>query len=190
MILIYINLFFLTAVKKTKIKDWRKTTMLERFNLEVTPDIENQLIQHIREAKALLPFLVDLSIEERLRVPKLSRKNVDFLDRSLLHARSYPQYVPPYIDGTTLAKVVELKDCLYRIYGDLHYLHGIFKDTIMLVESEAYAAARVFYKSVKAAAKEGGADAEIIAKDLAYHYKKKRIDKQEIDADETGPQAG
>jgi hypothetical protein len=37
-------------------------------------------------------------------------------------------------------------------------------------------AARVFYKSVKAAAKEGAEDAERIAKELAYHYKRPRSD--------------
>jgi hypothetical protein len=41
------------------------------------------------------------------------------------------------------------------------------------VGSEAYRSARLFYKTVKAAASEGAEDAERIAKDIAYHFKKK-----------------
>jgi len=44
----------------------------------------------------------------------------------------------------------------------------------------------LFYKSAKAAAKEGAEDAERIAKDLSYHYKKQRSAKTETeDTDNT-----
>jgi len=45
------------------------------------------------------------------------------------------------------------------------------------VGSEAYRSARLFYKTVKAAAQEGAEDAERIAKDIAYHFKKKTSSK-------------
>jgi hypothetical protein len=41
----------------------------------------------------------------------------------------------------------------------------------------------LFYKSAKAAAKEGAEGAERIAKDLSYHYKKQRSTK--TDTEET-----
>jgi hypothetical protein len=46
----------------------------------------------------------------------------------------------------------------------------------------------LFYKSAKAAAKEGKEDAERIAKDLSYHYKKQRSSKTETEnTDNTTP---
>jgi hypothetical protein len=39
----------------------------------------------------------------------------------------------------------------------------------------------LFYKSVKAAAKEGAEDAERVAKDLSYHYKKQRSTKTDTE---------
>ncbi len=163
---------------------------LKEFSLEVTTETENQVIQHLKEVESLLPFLVDLSVEERIRLAKMSRKNVDFVDRGLLHAKNHPQYVSPFIDADDLAKAVALRDYLYRVNSQLRTLYDNLKDTIMLVESETYAAARVFYKSVKAAAREGGADAERIARDLAYHYKKKPADEKESNAGEPEPAEG
>jgi hypothetical protein len=47
----------------------------------------------------------------------------------------------------------------------------------------------LFYKSAKAAAKEGAENAERIAKDLSYHYKKQRSAKTETEeSDNTTPE--
>ena len=58
------------------------------------------------------------------------------------------------------------------------------------MESEAYTSARVFYKSVKAAAKEGTEDAERIAKDLAYHYKKRSSNNKGEEEEQPDPPQG
>ncbi len=116
---------------------------------------------------------------------KLSRRFVDFVDRSLLHARANPQYVPPFVNVEEFSKDVELRDSLHRMYAEANGFIERLRDTILLTESEAYQTARVFYKSVKSAAKEGAEGAEQIAKDLAYHYKKKRSEKSETDEDES-----
>jgi hypothetical protein len=84
---------------------------------------------------------------------------------------------------------VALRSCLHRIYAEVNAFTERLKDTIMLVESEAYATARVLYKSVKTAAKEGAEDAEIIARDLAYHYKRTRSDKTDSDEADIEPAA-
>ncbi|MCP5053022.1 MAG: hypothetical protein GY940_37995 [bacterium] len=54
-----------------------------------------------------------------------------------------------------------------------------------MVESEAYATARVYYKVVKAAAQVGVPGAEAIANDLAVHYKNRGPAKQEKKDTET-----
>ncbi|HLP47492.1 MAG TPA: hypothetical protein VK469_16205, partial [Candidatus Kapabacteria bacterium] len=69
-------------------------------------------------------------------------------------------------------KDMNLKKSLRRLYESLNAFTKRVKDTIMVVDSEAYQAARVFYKTVQAAAREGSEDAERIAKQLAYHFRK------------------
>jgi hypothetical protein len=55
----------------------------EYLEAEIPQETESQVIQHIKEARTQLPFLVDLPIDERIRMAKLSRKFVDFVDRAL-----------------------------------------------------------------------------------------------------------
>jgi len=155
--------------------------LLNKISAEIPQEQETQVIQSIKDAKAGLDFLVDLSSVQRVRLAKLSRKYVDFVDQALLHAQANPRYFPGYVSLDEFAKDMELKNVLKRIHAEVNSFSERVKDTILLVESEAYTAARVFYKSVKAAAKEGGEDAERIAKDLAYHYKKQAPPKKETE---------
>lgn len=148
--------------------------IVKNISAKVTPEIEVQAQQYLKDLKALFPFLTDLPPTERRRMAKLSRRYVDFVDRSLFHARANPQYVPPYLDIQEFTSDVELKDSLHRIYAEANALACKLRDTILVVESEAYASARIFYKSVQTAAKEGTEGAQQIAQDLAYNYKKKR----------------
>jgi hypothetical protein len=113
----------------------------------------------------------------------LSRKYVDFMDKGLLHAKAHPHYMPPFLSVDEFSKDVELKNCLHRILAEVDSFSERLSDTLLQVESESYNSARVFYKSVKAAAKEGAEDAERIAKELAYHYKK-RSSKEEGEEEE------
>ena len=132
---------------------------------------EQQVLQHIKDARANLDFLVNLNSDQRVRMAKLSRRRVDFVDSSLVHMKANPEYLPAYIDIEEFVKDVELKDCLHRILAELNAFAERMSDTVMQVESEAYRAARLYYKSVKAAAREGTEDAERIARALAYHHK-------------------
>ncbi|MCP5104483.1 MAG: hypothetical protein GY950_13940, partial [bacterium] len=144
---------------------------LSRISAEIPQETEVVVIQHIKDARAQLPFLVDLSAEERKRIPKLGRTRVDFVDRGLIHLTAHPELKPPIIDIAEFTSDVELKNALRRVEKELDDLRDRVRDTLMVVESEAYQATRVFYKTVKSAAKEGVEDAERIVKDLAYHYK-------------------
>lgn len=146
---------------------------LNKISAEVAQEQETQAIQYVKDIKSLLPFLIGLNSEDRVKMAKLSRGHVDMVDRSLIHASSIPQYLPSYVSLEEFKKDVELKNCLHRIAAEINSLAEKVNDTLLLVESEAYQAARLFYKSVKAAAKEGAEDAERISKEIAYHYKKK-----------------
>jgi hypothetical protein len=147
---------------------------LNKISAEIPQETVTTVIQSIKDAKDSLPFLVDLTDEERTRLAKMSRKNLDFVDKSLLHASNYPQYVPPYLDLVEFKKNMELRKPLYRIQAELASFREKLRDTLLLAESDAHTVARVFYKIVKAAAKEGEEAAEEIAKDLAFHYKKSK----------------
>jgi len=145
---------------------------INNVSAEILQETEDTVIQSIRTAKDSLTFLVDLTKEERIRLAKMGRKSVDFVDRGLIHAVNYPQYVPPYLNLEEFKKDMNLRKPLLRIIAETASFQEKLRDTLMLVESDAHTWARVFYKSIKAASKEGQEAAENIAKDLAFHYKK------------------
>ncbi len=149
----------------------------KRINAEIPQEQENLVIQHIKDTRDILAFLVNLNSNERIRMAKLSRGRVDFVDTSLVHVIANPEYFPAYVSVEEFAKDMALRESLHRIRAELSALTERIDDTILLTDSEAYRASRLFYKSVKAAAKEGAEDAERIAKELAYHYKKQGVSK-------------
>lgn len=156
---------------------------LNKISAVVSQEQESQIINHIKDARNILGFLVNLTSKQRIRMSKLSRARVDFVDQSLVHVRSNPDYLPAYIELEEFVKDVELKDCLHRILAEVNSFSERLSDTLMTVESEAYRTARLFYKSVKAAAREGAEDAERISRDLAYHYRDLGPSKGESDDD-------
>ncbi|NIM16289.1 MAG: hypothetical protein GTO45_30195 [Candidatus Aminicenantes bacterium] len=144
---------------------------VNKISAEVPQETENNVIQLIKDAEAQLPFLRDLPSEERIRLAKLSRRYVDFVDKSHILVQTHPQYLVSYLSLEEFTKDVNLKNCLHRIYAQLISFTEKLKGTILLVESEAYQTSRLFYKSAQAAAKEGAEDAELIVKTLPYHFK-------------------
>ncbi len=145
---------------------------LNRISAEIPQDVEDLLVLDLEEMRKRLPFLIDLSIEERIAMPKSSRKLVDFIDTGLLQAKTHPNYLPSFVDINEFEKDVKVRKSLRRIYEALNAFTERVRDTLMVVESEAYLAARVLYKTAKAAAKEGAEDAERIIKEMSYHYKR------------------
>ena len=147
--------------------------LLNKINAEIPQEQEAQVIQYVKDIKSLLPFLKGLNSKDRIRLAKLSRGRVDMVDRSFIHATQIPGYLPSFVTPEGFKKEVDLRDCLQRIGAEIDSLKEKIDDTILLVGSEAYRSARLFYKTVKAAASEGAEDAERIAKDISYHFKKK-----------------
>ena len=145
---------------------------LNRVSAEISQEVEDQLVQDLDEKRKSLSFLIELTDAERRVIPKASRRKLDFTETALFQAKNHPNYLPAYLSFLEFEKDVNLRKRLRRIYEALEAFSKRVKDTIMVVDSEAYQAARVFYKTVQAAAREGSEDAERIVKELAYHFRK------------------
>jgi len=164
----------------------------QQFSAEIAPDTVTNVMDLISGIHEKLPFLVGLTRKERSKGAKMSRKMVDFINRSIMYAGDNPQFVPPYITPDLMVRDHDLIEALRQIMVRLGVLYEKMKDTVHVAETQLYAMARVFYKSVKAAAKEKSGDAEVIAGDLSYHYRKASSPNQEAPEKEAvhGPQGG
>jgi len=147
--------------------------MLKRFNDNevITEEQESQVIDLFKEVRSTLGFLVNLNSIDRIRLAKLSRGRVDFVDTSLVEAKANPKHIPGYFTLEEFIANVELMESLQRIRAEAQSLTERIDDTILLVGTETYRKARLFYNSLKAAGKAGEEDAERIAKALSYHFK-------------------
>jgi hypothetical protein len=103
-------------------------------------------INTIREK---LPFLVSLTASDRRAMVKMGDKTCAFVEKSMEFAIHHPDYLPRLFDLEEMRRDVELSTTLYPVLMSLIHLHELVQDTYIVVGQEAYAAARVVYKSAK-----------------------------------------
>ncbi len=91
--------------------------------------------------KEKLPFLIDLSAEERKALPKMGDKSRAFVSKALEVATQNPNFLPRSFALEEMRKDVLLFEALYPLLLSLTQVQELVDDTYMAVGSEAYAAA-------------------------------------------------
>ncbi|MBS4028914.1 MAG: hypothetical protein KGZ58_09770 [Ignavibacteriales bacterium] len=141
-------------------------------NISATLDAPNivDVLKRIDEARAMLPFLINLTPEERETIPKMGDKTVAFVEKTIDYGNGNPQIVPPYTDLTELARDTNLNKSLAPIENALAQLHEAISDTRLAVGSEAYTASLSIYHSVRNAAKSNVPGTDTIYQDLKQRF--------------------
>lgn len=141
--------------------------------------ISAQLSQADRDAvmaaiatiKAKLPFLVDLSADDRKALPKMGDKSRAFVSKAMEVATQNPDFLPRSFDIAELQKDVQLFESLYPILLSLTQLQDLVDDTCLAVGSEAYAAALQVYTYAKASGQ--GTGLETAVEELGLRFARK-----------------
>lgn len=97
-----------------------------------------------------LPFLVDLSPDERRTLPRFGDKSVAFVRRAAEVVRQDDSFLPRRFDVAAFEQDVALYEALDGIYVALTRLTEHVEDTRALVGAEAYSAALDAYRALKA----------------------------------------
>ena len=116
----------------------------------------DEVLQAIATIKEKLPFLIDLSNEERKALPKMGDKSRTFVSKALEVATQNPEFLPRSFDLDEMRKDVQLFEALYPVLLSLSQVHELVDDTSLAVGSEAYAAALQVYTYAKASGQGGG----------------------------------
>lgn len=156
-------------------------TRFKKVNARLSPESVDEVHKHLDGIEETLNFLIDLTAKERLRLPKMSRKSTEFVQRCLMHAEDNPVFLPTYISLSDFKNEKNLSKQLRSIDVRVSALQKNLKSTIMMVESELYKKSRVYYKTASDALKKGKGDAEVIVNDLAFQFKQKPSPKKEGD---------
>lgn len=112
-------------------------------------------VQTIRQK---LPFLVDLSPEERHKLPKMGDKSRAFVGQALTVATQNEDVLPRSFDVEEFKRDVELLDALQPVAAALAQLYELVDDTLLEVSSEAYASALAVYGYARAGGKGSALD--------------------------------
>jgi hypothetical protein len=129
--------------------------------------------------KAKLPFLVDLSAEERKALPKMGDKSRAFVSKALEVATQNPDFLPRSFNLEELRKDVQLFEALYPLLLTLAQLQELVDDTCLAVGSEAYAAALQVYSYAKASGNVGGLDSVVGEMGQRFARKPRKAKSQE-----------
>jgi len=121
--------------------------------------------------KEKLPFLMDLTPEQRTSLPKMGDKSQAFVNKALEVATQNPDFLPRSFDLEEMKRDVELFQALYPVFLSLTQLQELVDDTVMAVGSDAYAAALVVYNFAKASGKGSGLDA--VADEMGKRFARK-----------------
>jgi hypothetical protein len=125
----------------------------------------------IATIKAKLPFLIDLSADERKALPKMGDKSRAFVSKAMEVATQNPDFLPRSFDLAELQKDVQLFEALYPVLMSLTQLQDLVDDTCLAVGSEAYAAALQVYTYAKAGGQ--GTGLETAVEELGLRFARK-----------------
>jgi hypothetical protein len=125
----------------------------------------------IAAIKQKLPFLTDLTTEERKALPKMGDKSRAFVTKALEVATQNPDFLPRSFDLEEMRKDVQLFEAMYPIVMAMTQLQELLDDTYVTVGSEAYSAALQVYNYAKASGQ--GAGLEAVVDELGQRFARK-----------------
>lgn len=130
----------------------------------------NNILEKLTEVKVLLPFLVNLTAEERQTGLKLGDKSEAFVKKALEYATAHPEIVPPFLDVGEFNKDHTLREKLKAVLRELKGLTEAVDDTIFALGKESFEQALTFYDSAKQADKRNVPGVGSIVSDLAARF--------------------
>ena len=141
-----------------------------RISATLAPADKTAALQKITDIRALLPFLLNLTVAERKEIFKLGDKGLGFDDKCRTYMANNPTLVPSYVTVAEVDKDRALRTALLDIQRELASLLEAVDDTVMMLGSEMLMADLSFYANVRQAAKRGVPGIDAIYADLQARF--------------------
>lgn len=152
-------------------------TTPNRISASISPADAGNILTKIGELKAALPFLIDLTPDERRSLPKMGDKSRAFVSRCVQIAQQDDSFLPKKFNVAEFAEDHALSEALEPIRQQLAKLLELVEDTQILAGSEAYIAALEVYNSAQRAGKGSGLDTLI--DQVGQRFARRRNDTKE-----------
>ena len=115
-------------------------------------------------------LLFNLTADERQSLRTMGDKSMAFVQKALEYGENNPDLLPNYLDLPEAQKDYALSRDLYSVLQQVDVLKRSVEDAMMVVGSEAYDAALIYYNSIKAASRGNVPGAEAIYNDLQQRF--------------------
>lgn len=122
--------------------------------------------------KTKLPFLINLSPEERRNMPGIGTARGGMKATFEMQMAAHADLVPSYVDTAELAKDSALWTDLEEIAACAHEVCEGIEDTKQAVGNDLYLAYLSFYNNVSQAAKRGVAGINTVYEDLRRYFRR------------------
>ena len=142
-----------------------------RVNATLAPADREAVLASIEAAREKLPFLIDLTAEERHSIIKMGDKSRGFVLKALEVANQNPAILPRSFNIEEMRNDIQLFEDLQPVLMAINKLQDLVEDTVMEAGGEAYAAALAVYSYVKASG--AGEALEVAADDLGRRFARK-----------------
>jgi hypothetical protein len=142
-----------------------------RISASLSQADQQAVMAAIQTIRAKLPFLIDLTSEERRKLPKIGDTGHNFAAQALVVATQNEGILPRAFDLEEFQRDVELIASLRPIVAAITQLYELLDDTYLEVGSEAYAAALSVYGFAKASDK--GAALDNLLADMRQRFSRK-----------------
>jgi len=131
------------------------------------------VLDAVNTIRQKLPFLVDLTSDERRTLLRMGDKSRGFVTQALTVAEQNEDILPRSFDVAEMRRDVELLDALAPLMASLAQLTELVEDTYMAVGSEAYASALLVYQFARAGGKGSALDGALDALGQRFARKSK-----------------
>ncbi|MDZ8184503.1 MAG: hypothetical protein RMX96_06595 [Nostoc sp. ChiSLP02] len=150
-----------------------------RISATLSQTDRDAVLQAIKTIREKLPFLVDLSPDDRKTLPKMGDKSRAFVSKALQVAAQNPDFLPRSFNLDEMQKDVQLYEALYPVLLSLTQLQELVDDTSLAVGSEAYAAALQVYNYAKSSGQGAGLDAVVVEMGKRFARKPVKVEYEE-----------
>ena len=145
-------------------------TTENRISAELTDANLTAILGHLTAARALMPFLVSIPMDERNGIAKFGDKSQAFDEKIAQYESQRPDLVPGFTSVPEATKDRQLIAKMRALNAALSQLADDCQSTELVLGSDIADHDKAFYAAIRLAAQNGVAGAQAIYDDLKQRY--------------------
>jgi len=131
------------------------------------------VLEALAQVKEKMPFLINLTGQERKRSRTMGAKSVEYVNLSLQSSKTFGSLIPPSVDVSEFTKDVTLVNQLLEVRMEVDALLEGIDDTMLAAGSDAMRYADLVYSYLKTGSKTN-AGVKSVTADISKRYMRRR----------------